>query len=148
MKLFTHILYLFLLSGCGIIEENGGALYSWSGKVTEESSSFILSYNEALFGKPQMFKIERWWTETQMCMGMSFNITNRKLIIEYVPTHLISPYNGYISWYNRYIRVIESDLWIDGYITKHKMVHYILYLMGLSDSNNEDHNSTMFAYCG
>lgn len=147
MKIYVLICAILLI-GCADDESgNSDVRWRWSGVITEQSANFILTHDIDAHGSI-IVDVERWWSEVQQCTGISI-VLNQPLIIEYVPAIQVQPFIGWISWRDRYIRVATIDLFFfnDGYTTKHEMIHYILFLISTSDTDNENHNSVLFEYC-
>lgn len=159
-RLIKAIVISVLTSGllaCGEdVEVVEKPLVTWGGKITEQSDRFILSYDEKMFPEKQIDRVEQWWIEVQACAGVSIDISHDGLIIEYRPRSEmpIGPkgkYDGKIEIYDQFMAVIEADLRLDrvvhGQVTKHEMVHYIVYLTGGQMRDNEDHVSPWFGDC-
>ena len=141
------ILMVFTI-GCG--NQNKDDL-QWSGKISEQSERFIISYNESKYSD-QLERIEGWWVDVQECTGVSFDISDRPLIIEYIDAPEIKL--GFIGWITpakNITHVIQIDLSgvNAGQTTRHEMLHYLLYIMGVSNHINlYTHSHPFFNTCG
>jgi hypothetical protein len=142
MKIIPILAALFLLTACGSEYEPA---VEWSGNITEQNEKFILSYDEAIFTESQLSKVEQWWVEVQTCTGVSVEI-HKPITIEYVDS-VGSGMSGRIEYNDNYISVWQYDLMenqsLKGQITKHELIHYLIY----SISGNHSHNHIFFSLC-
>lgn len=145
-----YFLIGFLLAGCGGEYE---PMVTWSGNITEQSERFILSYDQALYTESQLPIAEQWWVDVQTCTGISLDLSQYRLIIEYTPIEQLPLGDGgRIELEDGYARVYENDLNSSielspayyGLITRHEMIHYMLYIIGTPFEENDNHKSWMF----
>jgi hypothetical protein len=95
-------------------------------------------------------EVQRWWDYMVECSGYNVDIKHAPVTIQYVAAGTV--YNGTafgVNWYEKgLIKVIAGDLQSGGVITRHEMLHSILYHAGVSSTANSHHNSKYFALCG
>ena len=94
-------------SGCGESHniENSTDFVKWSGNITEQSPHFILSYDSKKYPDPQIERVEQWWVGIQTCTGVSIDITDKPLIIEYVTTDKLPPSDSGLGYYLGFIDI-------------------------------------------
>jgi hypothetical protein len=140
-------LIILLLVGCGSEYEPA---VEWSGNITEQNESFILSYNTELFPESQLPKVEQWWIDIQTCAGVGIDISDIPLTIEYVTrSDLRYGLGGRIELFDAYTRIIQYDLNVgmNGAYTKHEMLHYLIYITKGNHKQNLDHSHIYFTLC-
>ncbi len=146
MRLLT-ILIILIITGCGSEYE---PLVEWSGDEVERSERFILNYDTDKFPESQLPKVEQWWIDVQECVGVSIDISDRPLIIEYAKREMIpTGTNGVIDFNTKYSRIVKSDLILrKGKTTKHEMIHYLTFLIdGRATDENINHDHLFFQMC-
>ena len=142
------IIALAVLTGCGHVEESSDRA-GQSGEAVEQNERFTLVYTDVIEG-PIMEEIEQEWLEVQTCIGVA--MPDPELTIEYVPLSEmpVSQYgwnmSGYIKYKPRYIRVNNDDRRTN-YALRHEFVHWILYQLGESDYDLENHLSPFYVEC-
>ena len=137
-----------ILAGCG---QDKSDEIQWSGKTSERSANFIISYDKTKYSN-QIERVESWWVDVQECAGVSIDISDRPLMIDYIDAAEIRPgVVGFITPWNRSSHIVLIDLndyYGDGWITRHEMLHYLLHIIGASESENlDDHSHPFFDSC-
>ncbi len=143
MKNLFILLFTMFLFGCGTSEKE--PLIEWSGIITEQSDHFILTYDKEKFPKSQLERVEQLWVEIQTCVGISIDISDKPLIIEYTELGKVpQKFLGYIYWRERYTVIYENA---SNSVDKHEMLHYLLYLIGTPDTDNHNHTGPIWDKC-
>lgn len=143
------ILVVVLLTGCGFSDEEYKDVPHIPKDITEQNAEFKITHP---LHNSYLYLIDQWWKDVEECSGISMNLTAAPLHIEYVVGDQIQytengevkKANGAIWVDHQYARVILKDLeyqW--GWVTRHEMMHYILYL----DGQNRGHSNPMFEKC-
>lgn len=147
-----------LLSGCGLKSTGNpsdGAYYNWpgwTGSWKERNERFTINYGpDDEPGAPWLPVVDKVWLDVQACMGVSD--PDPRLIIEYMSdSNMPFTYSGlrsgaYISYDNRYIRVLYLDIHLDSNYLRHELVHYLIWRTGASEHDLSTHNSQFYAEC-
>ena len=146
----SAILLCILLAGCGIDDlgydcTNDCSGSDWSGNSVESNASFTVNYNTAVISGPIMGLVEHAWLTAQTCIGVSMG--NPGLIIEYVPLNSLAGIYGFINFNDGYIQLHDGDVFSSNNTLTHESVHWILWQLGTSISDLQDHNSPYYDLC-
>jgi len=145
------------LAGCGV-EDQYEPLVEWSGSITEQSDRFILRYDTEQFPESQMAKVEGWWVEIQTCAGVSLDISNRPLTIEYLPREeMPKGIDGRIWTTEGYSIVVDKDInpeygddsyyYYKGWVTRHELLHYLTVLVEGPSKADTEHTHIFWKQC-
>jgi hypothetical protein len=145
---YSLLLVVCLLVGCGS-EDFGDRGPKMPDDITEENAEFKITHS---LNNSYLYLIDQWWVDVEECTGITMDLTAAQLHIEYINANKVTyEENGEVKegsgviWVDyQYTRVIINDLkyqW--GYVTRHEMMHYILFL----DGQNRGHDNPMFAQC-
>lgn len=149
--LILSIMVLFLV-GCGF--DSGSSddknAPTMSKDITEENAEFKLTHP---LHNSYLPVIDQWWKDIEECTGINMDLTAAQLHLEFIDAPVITytdasgevkEAHGAIWVDYQYTRIILRDLeyqW--GYVTRHEMMHYILWL----DGQNRSHSNPMFKKC-
>ena len=107
----------------------------------------------SLYTESQLPIAEQWWVDVQTCTGISLDLSQYRLIIEYTPIEQLPLGDGgRIEVEDGYARVYENDLNSsierspadDGRRSRHDRRHEMLYIIGTPFEENDNHKSWMF----
>ena len=129
------IIMALIATGCG---KDSIPAIEWSGEVTEQSERFILTHD---MGRTRLPQVELAWIRVQTCTGISIDISDRPLTIEYTnPEDIPDDLYGKIVYSDSYTRIRKSDFSRNAKTTRHEMLHYIIYLVeGTTKQSAHDH---------
>ena len=135
-----------ILAGCGTPANNEAIV--WSGNITEQSERFIISYDHTKYPS-QIERIENWWVDVQECAGVSVAISGIPLRIDYIDALEVRPGSiGLISPRQNVVMVILSDLGRgNGRVTKHEMLHNLIYRVEGESQFILSHDHQFFTSC-
>jgi len=155
MKYILICVMIYSLFGCGIedyISDDTNNLSSdceldcsWDGIWQERNSEFYIDYTPHNPKRPMLPYIVHWWEWLQQCTGFDVDISGTPLVIDYVPV-VGDGVVGRIWEWKGYARVLESDT-DKGRITRHEMLHYLLYQIGSTTDDNHNHLSSYWQTC-
>ena len=147
---YSILVVMLLLVGCGS-EDFGDQdrVPTMSDDITEENAEFKITHT---LNNSYLYLIDRWWKDIEECTGITIDLTAYQLHIEYLDVATFTYEKdgedvvvvGLIWTDYQYAQVIQRDLeYQRGFVTRHEMMHYILYL----DGQNKGHDNPMFAQC-
>jgi hypothetical protein len=151
MKIKLLLICSIMLYGCGgSSSTTTSEAFKWSGKTSEQSANFIISYSERAYSS-RIGLIEALWVSVQECAGIGIDISNVPLRIDYIDAPEVAwGRAGQIMSGSRIAQVVQSDLLFPrtrfmGWYTKHEMLHYLIYQV----SGEEDftHSHPFFESC-
>lgn len=149
MKYSILAIMLFLV-GCGIDDGEYENVPHMTKDITEENAEFKITHP---LHNSYMYLIDQWWRDIEECTGITMDLTAAQLHIEFIAADVVKytdtdgevkEAHGVIWVKHQYAKVILRDLeyqW--GLVTRHEMLHYILYL----DGQNRGHDNPMFTVC-
>lgn len=138
----------FVLTGCGMDKDYDNVPHMVD-DVTEQNAEFKITHTLPV---EQLAMIDLWWSDIEYCTGLPTDLTAAQLHIEYmdldqvhyIEDDVVKYVNGVIWVDHQYAKVVQSDLvWGQGNVTRHEMMHYILWLNG----QPRGHDNPMFAKC-
>lgn len=148
---------VLVLTGCGIEEEPIDIYahrYPWDGEYNLVTDlGFMVNHPWDFYTAEEAYdlgaRIDNAWEETQHCTGVYID-PDRPMIIHYSGEFPLGV-QGFVYWVPDYvyIRAVFYDP-IDGsnlHTTRHEFVHYLLYLSGMSQTDNADHKTKLFDLC-
>jgi len=146
-----YLLFTFLLVACGSSPDKPlSDEINWSGVTTEKSRNFIISYDEKSFDS-KIKDVEDWWLAVQKCSGISADISEIPLRIDYLDTFFVrEEFMGWIYPANRVTQVSQYDLTfpLNGWVTRHEQLHYLLHVVGVNDKENlKEHSHPAWDKC-
>lgn len=153
------VILALLLTGCGTPGSSGsngnGAYYDWpgwTGKSQESNRRFVINYDPATIPGPWLYIVDQVWRDVQQCTGIA--ASDPGLVIEYVPASQMpvipdiqQSVVAYITYDDRYIRVVDYDLQNQSNHLRHEFVHYILWWAGVPQRDLDNHNSPFYKEC-
>lgn len=158
MSISKYLLLIALLSGCGIEDKRKEEkdardyvpvnLVEWDGEYQERNDEFFVNYPpDRVLTAPVIEDIEDWWDDIKDCTGFDISTEHAPLAIAYIDDTRVAENVLGLIWLDlHYAEIYLNDIY-NGAVTRHEMLHYLLYQAGVSYEENENHKSEYFSSC-